>query len=182
VTTFHDTTITILKHVLDEQTRDLTLFQHRLERADAGASPDAVQKFRDQITELTAVAGDFRRLVTLAQAANAANAAGLPAEITLDCTEVADVATEAFVDVADAERYAQRDEYVNATGDLIGAMARHSSTHGTTAIYDAADPHDAALAQQARTEHVDYAEAEAVREIEEEMALEAAGVESWDEL
>jgi lipopolysaccharide biosynthesis protein len=31
-------------------------------------------------------------------------------------------------------------------------------------------------------EHVDYAEAEAVREIEEEMALEAAGVKSWDEL
>jgi hypothetical protein len=31
-------------------------------------------------------------------------------------------------------------------------------------------------------EHVDYAEAEAVREIEEEMALEAAGVESWEEL
>jgi hypothetical protein len=31
-------------------------------------------------------------------------------------------------------------------------------------------------------EHVDYAEAEDVREIEEEMALEAAGVESWDQL
>jgi len=174
VTTFHDTTVTILKHVLDEQTRDLTLFQHRLERADAGASPDAVQKFRDQITELTTVAGDFRWLVTLALAANAADAAGLPAEITLDArTTVADVATEAFVDVADAERYAQRDEYVNATGDLIGAMGRHSSTHGTTAVYDAADPHDAVLARQARTEYVDYAEAEDVREIEREMAIEA---------
>jgi len=87
--------------------------------------------------------------------------------------ETADEVTEAFVDVADAERYAQRDEYVNAAGDLIGAMARHSSTHGTTAVYDAADPHDAALARQARTEYVDYAEAEDVREIEREMAIEA---------
>jgi len=31
-------------------------------------------------------------------------------------------------------------------------------------------------------EHVDYAEAEAVREIHEEMALEAAGVERWEDL
>ena len=31
-------------------------------------------------------------------------------------------------------------------------------------------------------EHVDYAEAEDVRQIEEEMALEAAGVDSWEDL
>lgn len=31
-------------------------------------------------------------------------------------------------------------------------------------------------------DHIDYDEIAAVREIEEEMALEAAGVESWDEL
>lgn len=84
MTGFHDTTVTILKHVLDEQTQDLTRFEHRLERADAGASPAAVQSFRNQVAELTAVAGDFRRLVTLVQAANAADAAGLPAVLTLD--------------------------------------------------------------------------------------------------
>lgn len=61
----------------------------------------------------------------------------------------------------------------DAEPDLVGAMARHSSAHGTAAAYDMTDPHDAALAEQARAEHVDYAEAEAVREIEREMAIEA---------
>jgi hypothetical protein len=40
-----------------------------------------------------------------------------------------------------------------------------------------------AAEQAARpVEHVDYAEAEDVRQIKDEMALEAAGVESWEEL
>lgn len=35
---------------------------------------------------------------------------------------------------------------------------------------------------EANGEHVDYAEAENVRQIEDEMALDAAGVDSWEEL
>ena len=60
-----------------------------------------------------------------------------------------------------------------AAPDLITAMGRHSSTHGTAAVYDTADPHDAALAKQARAEYVDYAEAAVVRDIEREMDIDA---------
>lgn len=178
--------------------------------------------------------------------------AGLFDQLDTEAAEAADAPMEAFVDVADAERYALRDEYVNAAGpdpevalnvrdqaigciteklrelarienalhanharatkelggmsyqtysdhreaaelnyvtadyyellieaitaiplfdqldkqlpreesaiardatpDLVSAMSRHSSTHGTAAVYDPADPHDAALAEQARAE------------------------------
>ncbi len=67
------------------------------------------------------------------------------AEVLFDLrTEATDVATEAFVDVADAERYAQRDDYVNGPDDVT-----------------------------AEVEHVDYAEAADVREIERDLAIEA---------
>lgn len=62
-----------------------------------------------------------------------------------------DSATEAFVDVADAERYAQRDEYVNAPqavpdfkpGDLVNVCDpkhKHFGTRGTVVgyVYDPA--------------------------------------------
>lgn len=96
----------------------------------------------------------------------------------------ADDATEAFVDAADAERYAQRDDYVNAERTTLAEQLR---AHGAEQAAQDAEA-DAFHAQrradeaEANGEYVDYAEAEAVREIEEEMALEAAGVESWDEL
>lgn len=56
-------------------------------------------------------------------------------------------------------------------GDLIGAVARHSSIHGTAAVYDTADPHDAALAEQARIETSTYFAAfDAERHAEENAA------------
>lgn len=146
MTAFHETTSTILKYVLAEQQRDLALTQMRLDQADETTLktdaererfPRVVATFRNQIDELTAVVADVERLVQHVADAN-----------------TTDDAVEAYVDVADAERYALRDEYVN------GAP---TNTAGPV-------------------EHVDYAEAEAVREINEEMALEAAGVESWDQL
>lgn len=77
--------------------------------------------------------------------------------VLVEAPAATDAATEAFVDAADAERYALRDDYVNATDAKAGQTTR-------------------------AVEHVDYAEAEAVRDIHEEMALEAAGVKSWDQL
>lgn len=96
----------------------------------------------------------------------------------------ADEATEAFVAAADAERYAQRDEYVNAERTTLAEQLR---AHGAEQAAQDAEA-DAFHAQQradetdANGEYVDYDEADAVREIHEEMALEAAGVESWDQL
>lgn len=133
MTAFHETTTTILKYVLTEQQRDLFLAQRRLEQADETTLktdvererfPKVVATFREQIAELTDVVADFERLIR----------------------HVADTnATEAYVDLADAERYAQRDEFVN--GD---------------------EPNEVG-----DVEYVDYEEAAAVREIEREMAIEA---------
>lgn len=55
---------------------------------------------------------------------------------------------------------------------LIEQIEAHS-------LFDELDAQDRAASA---VEHVDHAEADAVREIEEEMALEAAGVESWEDL
>ena len=74
MTAFHRTTATILEYVLDEQRRDLKLFQHRLERADAGASASAIEAFRRQIAELTAVVADLTELLRLIAQANADSA------------------------------------------------------------------------------------------------------------
>lgn len=106
MTAFHETTTTILKYILDEQRRDLSLAQRRLDKADETTLktdaererfPRTVETFRNQIAELTDVVADFERLIQHVADAN-----------TTDST------VEAFVDVADAEHYVQRDEYVNA--------------------------------------------------------------------
>lgn len=94
---------------------------------------------------------------------------------------------EAFVEVADAERYALRDEYVNADDPERTTLAEQLRALGAEQAAQDAEA-DAFHAQrradeaEANGEYVDYDEAEAVREISEEMALEAAGVESWDQL
>jgi len=109
VTAFHETTTTILKYILDEQRHDLSLAQRRLDKADEATLktdaererfPRILETFRNQITELTDVVADFERLIQHVADAN-----------------TADSTIEAYVDVADAERYAQRDEYVNGTDD-----------------------------------------------------------------
>lgn len=89
-----------------------------------------------------------------------------------------DAATEAFVDVADAERYALRDEYVNSADPERTTLAEQLRAVGAEQAAQDAEA-DAFHAQrradeaEANGEHVDYDEAEDVREIEREMAIEA---------
>ena len=107
--------------------------------------------------------------------------------VLVEAQAAPDVATEAFVEVADAERYALRDEYVNADDPERTTLAEQLRALGAEQAAQDAEA-DAFHAQrradetEANGEYVDYDEAEAVREIREEMALEAAGVESWDQL
>lgn len=78
--TFHPTTVTILKYVLDEQRRDLALYQRCLEQADETSLktdaererfPRVVATFRQQIEELTAVVADLEELLRLIAQADA---------------------------------------------------------------------------------------------------------------
>lgn len=91
-----------------------------------------------------------------------------------------DAATEAYVEVADAEHYVQRADYVAEPCSCPTDEAANDEQAGRE--IDAAVESTGHLPGYQDGEYVDYAEAEAVREIEEEMALEAAGVESWDQL
>jgi hypothetical protein len=115
-TTFHDTTLTILRYVLDEQQRDLTLFQHRLKRANVGASPSAVASFLNRIDELTAVVADFEELLRLIEQANAEAAEedrlAEAADDAMSSSETFehDQADEAALDAADAVRWADEAE------------------------------------------------------------------------
>ena len=82
---------------------------------------------------------------------------------------------EAFVEVADAERYALRDEYVNAERTTLAEQLRAVGAEQAAQDAEADAFHAQRRADEAEAngECVDYAEAEAVREIEREMAIEA---------
>lgn len=86
--------------------------------------------------------------------------------------------------VPDAERYALRDEYVNAERTTLAEQLRALGAEQAAQDAEADAFHAQRRADEAEAngECVDYEEAEAVREIDEEIALEAAGVESWDQL
>lgn len=120
-----------------------------------------------------------------------------------------DGAVEAFVDVADAERYTLREEYVNAPdfkpGDLVnvcepghkhfgvrgsiigfvydpdGVVVEYDNLGNTFTVPASSLMHYSEFVKQPQ-EYFDEAEAADVRAIHEEMALEGAGVESRDEL
>jgi hypothetical protein len=90
--------------------------------------------------------------------------------------DATDPATEAFVDVADAEHYAQRDEYVNSP-DAVESDDRPTLAEQLRAVgaeQAALDAEaDAFAAERREAEHFDAAEAAAVLRIEHDMAIEA---------
>ena len=94
-----------------------------------------------------------------------------------------DDATEAFVDVADAERYAQRDEYVNSAGAEAKQSAEHDPRSCTECVdqYEAEQREDAEQAAR-EVEHVEGATPRSVRQIERETAIEAGDDDEDGEL
>lgn len=85
-------------------------------------------------------------------------------------------------DTAEWERVAG--EYTRQSAKRRAAEARERAEEQAARDAEADAFHAQRRADEAEAngEYVDYAEAEAVRDIHEEMALEAAGVESWDQL
>jgi hypothetical protein len=66
VTAFHPITITILRHGLAVQRRELASFQRRLEQVSVDPSPlEVVERYRNRVAELTAVVADFTELLRL---------------------------------------------------------------------------------------------------------------------
>lgn len=109
--------------------------------ADLGwkANLTAQERINQRLADLT----DALVHATLAQAAATALAARPEGMYDLDYE-----AWDRIAGVQDDDHDDEvEDDEANADPDLIGAMARHTSTHGTAAVYDMADPHDAALAE-----------------------------------
>lgn len=121
---FHPTTIRLLQ----EQQRDLDA-QHkrdvgRLAKLNVESKSLMAQKLRDRLRESIEVIRNLQRLIDFMQGVN---------ELAAQPGQNAPTAAE-------------------PDADLTAAMARYSSSHGTGAVYDPADPHDAALVELARAE------------------------------
>lgn len=80
---------------------------------------------------------------------------------------------EQLIRAIEAGLYDQLDATEAETAILTATVAATDSGRSTEAFLNTLP---------GPVEYVDYAEAAAVREIEEEMALEAAGVERWEDL